>query len=402
MIKKIPVAMLKPGMFIHDLDASWMTHDFVRTRFAVDNGEIVSKIVRSGLKQIYIDTSKGADVHDAPSITQVQEQVESQVATIATPPLPSLPSKQITTQEELKRARSIVTEANVIMTHLMHDVRLGKQVEVEALMPIADEMVSSIFRNPDALISLSRMKNKDDYTFMHSVSVAGLLITFARHEGFSHAQIREIAIGGLLHDIGKMSTPDTILNKNGKLTDEEFAIMKDHVVQSRLILEKIPGFSSMALNVAAQHHERFDGSGYPLGLKGDAISSIGQMSSIVDVYDALTSERIYKDAWEPTFVLKKLIEWSQHHFKTEQVHSFIRCLGIYPVGTLVEMESGRIGIVIEQHHSNLLHPTVRFIYNRSTRRYTEPRVIELEREQSDTIKRAVSPLEFGIDLNAFN
>ncbi len=400
MIKKIPVKMLKPGMFIHDLDASWMSHDFVRTRFAVNNVEIIQKIVHSGLKQIYIDTERGLDVQDAPTIHEVKEQVSQKVSEIATSPPPRV-EIEVPAQEELVKASKVVTEANHIMSDLMQDVRLGKQVEVEALAPIADEMVSSIFRNQDALVSLTRMKSKDDYTFMHSVSVAGLLITFARHEGYSHDEIREIAIGGLLHDIGKMNTPNEILNKEGQLTDDEFAIMKDHVVQSRIILEKIPDFSTIALNVASQHHERYDGTGYPLGLKQDEISTIGQMSSIVDVYDALTSERVYKEAWEPTYVLKKLIEWGQHHFKMEQVHSFIRCLGIYPLGTLVEMESGRVGIVVEQHHENLLHPTVKFIYDRPTRLYTRIEVVDLEQQQGDPIRRSVSARDLGIDIGAF-
>ena len=287
------------------------------------------------------------------------------------------------------------------MKNLMHDFRLGKQVEVESIQPIANEMVNSIFRNKDAMVSLTRMKNKDDYTFMHSVSVAGLLISFARAEGVSFPKIEELAIGGLLHDIGKMTTPNEILNKKGKLEEEEFTIMKDHVVQSRIILKDLPGINKTALDVASQHHERIDGSGYPFNLKGKQISLAGQMAAIVDVYDALTSERVYKSAWEPAYVLRKLIEWSQHHFDTRLVHHFIRCLGIYPVGTLIEMHSGRVGIVIEQHEEDLLHPVVKFVYDTQSRGYMPVKIVDLHEKNDDQIKRSVSAKSYGIDISKF-
>lgn len=174
-----------------------------------------------------------------------------------------------------------------------------------------------------------------------------------------------------------MKVPDRILNKPGKLSESEFEIMKSHVDHGRRILGKTLGLSPISISIAAEHHERYDGSGYPQMLKGDEISLYGRMASIVDVYDALTSKRIYHNGIEPAEALKKLLEWSDYHFNTLLVHSFIRNIGIYPVGTLVRLESGSLAVVVEQHHEDLLHPKVRVIFNCNSLSYTPPRDIEL-------------------------
>ena len=213
---------------------------------------------------------------------------------------------------------------------------------MEKVEPLVEKMVDSIFRHQDALIPLARLKTHDEYTFQHSVSVCALMVAFARGLKLSREVIKEIAIGALLHDVGKAKVPDDILNKPGKLTDGEFDKMKSHVVQSKIILHNTPGISEIALDVAAQHHERFDGTGYPNKLKGQEISFYGQMGAIVDVYDAITSNRVYHKGMAPTDALKKLLEWSKFHFNPELVQSFIRTIGIYPSGSLVRLESGRM------------------------------------------------------------
>lgn len=398
MIKKIASNQLQVGMFISNLDASCLEHNFITSQFAVKDENIIQKIHTTGIKHLYIDTSKGIDIQDAATATEVSNKLDKETLKIAENS--DALDNQIPVQEELDRARGIYKDAHNIMQDLMGDIRLGKQVEVERVEPISIELVESVFRNKDALVSLSRIKDKDHYTFMHSVSVAGLMITFSRAMGFDMSLIKEIAIGGMLHDVGKMLTPNNVLNKPGKLNDGEFKIMKSHVVYSRELLEGKPGITQAALDVAAMHHERIDGSGYPLGLKGDEISLVGQMSTIVDVYDALTSVRVYKSAWEPNLALKKLLEWSSTHFKPELVKEFIRCLGIYPIGTLVELESGNVAIVIEQGISDLLNPTVKIIYN--TKKKGLVKVSELDLTTTDDrIVKSVSPQTYQIDLAMF-
>ena len=192
---------------------------------------------------------------------------------------------------EIERARRLHSDANRIVRSLAQDIRLGKQIEMEQIEPLVEQMVDSIFRNQDALLPLARLKDHDSYTFQHSVSVCALLVSFGRGLKLERPLIKELAIGGLLHDVGKAKVPDAILNKPAKLTDAEFTKMKSHVVQSIIILQNTPGISQIALDVAGQHHERFDGSGYPNQLKGEEITLYGRMGAIVDVYDAITSDR---------------------------------------------------------------------------------------------------------------
>ena len=398
MIKKIEISQLRIGMYIDDLDANWLDHNFITKRFAVSNQKTLQRLTKSGIKHLYIDTQKGKDVGEAPTRQEVEQKVEERVLKVAREEKPL--ENQVSVEEELTAARGIYKDASTLMQNLMENMRFGKEIEVEAIQATGDQMVESAFRNKDALISLSRIKDKDHYTYMHSVSVSGLMITFARSMGFDKEKIREIAVGGLLHDIGKMKTPDKILNKPGKLTDDEFEIMRSHVIYSRDLLQEKTGITQNAIDIAAQHHERVDGSGYPLGLKGDEISQVGQMSTIVDVYDALTSVRVYKNAWEPNMVLKKLMEWSHSHFNPTLVQQFIRCLGVYPIGAMVELDSGLVGIVIEQNEVNLLKPTLKIIYSARHLGYVAAHKLDLEKSD-DFIKSAIDPKKYQINPTTF-
>jgi putative nucleotidyltransferase with HDIG domain len=239
------------------------------------------------------------------------------------------------------------------------------------------QITESILRNPGTLVSLGRIREGDTYTFQHSVSVCTLLVSFCRYLELSPEIIHEAGIGGMLHDIGKMRVPDHILNKPSKLTDEEFAIMKGHVTLGLEILRGTPGISRTVVQVAGEHHERFEGSGYPEQLQGAEISQLGRMAAIVDVYDALTSNRIYHKGMEPPAALTKLFEWSDHHFDAELVQHFIQAIGIYPVGSLVKLASNRLGVVMEQGAEGLLSPRIRVMYDISRGRRLHPVDIDL-------------------------
>jgi HD-GYP domain-containing protein (c-di-GMP phosphodiesterase class II) len=264
---------------------------------------------------------------------------------------------------------------------MMDDIRLGQQIAVDRIEPLVENMVESIFRNQDALLPLARLKNHDDYTFEHSVGVCALLVAFGRGMKLDKSAIKEMALGGLLHDVGKARIPDVILNKPGKLTDDEFSRMQSHVDQGVLLLRQTPGVSAIAMQVTAEHHERFDGTGYPHKLSGDAISLYGQMAAIVDVYDAISSDRIYHKGMPPTQALKKLLEWSSHHFDPQLVQAFIRAIGIYPTGALVQLESKRLGVVVEQNEKSLLEPVVRIFYHAGKQHYIPPEIVDLAKVQ---------------------
>ncbi|MDR1662694.1 MAG: HD-GYP domain-containing protein [Azoarcus sp.] len=378
MIKLIPIAKLQMGMYVHDLNCEWIEHDFLRNRFLVDSEKTLKKIIALGIREIYIDVSQGIDVDNAPTLEEARHAVDHQIEAIASHA--AVVPRTASLGEERQRAHKLHVEANRIVFGMMHDIRLGKQIEIEQIEPMVERIVDSIFRQQDALLPLAQLKNHDEYTFQHSVSVCALMTSFARAMDMTREVIREIAIGALLHDVGKATIPDSILNKPGKLTDAEFAEMKSHVVQSKIILEATPGISPIALTVAAQHHERYDGSGYPNKLKGKEISCYGQMSAIVDVYDAITSNRCYHTGIPPTEALRKILEWSKFHFNPDLAQIFIRALGIYPTGSLVRLESGRLAIVEEQHPDRIMLPKVRAIFH-TRGHYLHPEVLDLRHSQ---------------------
>src|SRR6185369_10853035 len=372
MIKQIRTDQLKPGMYIHDLNCGWMDHPFLTSAFRVRDQVTVDKIFNLGIRELYIDTVKGADVRDAPTQREVNADLERRLQEIAR----KQPEKPIATElkDEAARARRLHGEANKIVRSMMDDIRLGQQIEIDRVEPLVENMVDSIFRNPDALLPLARLKNHDDYTFEHSVSVCALLVAFGRGMKLSRDVIKQIALGGLLHDVGKARVADAILNKPAKLSDDEFEHMKSHVAQGVSLLRQTPGVSEAAMQVTSEHHERFDGTGYPGKLAGAVISLYGQMAAIVDVYDAISSDRVYHKGMSPTQALKKLLEWSSHHFDPQLVQSFIRAIGIYPTGTLVQLESKRIGVVVEQNEKSLLEPVVRIFYHAAQQHYITPEI----------------------------
>jgi len=379
MIKKINTDQIKVGMYIHDLNCGWMGHSFLKNRFAVRDDRTIRKIWDAGIKEVYIDTDRGDDVLTGQTADEVSASLDRRILEIAAQDQEM--DDRVSLVEEAPRARRIHTEANRIIRSLMEDVRLGKQIELEKVEPMVENVADSIFRNPNALLPMTMLKDHDNYTFQHSVSVCALMVAFSREMDLPRDVILRIAVGALLHDLGKAQIPDEILNKPGKLTDEEFIIMKEHAIHSVRLLSDMPGITSLELEVAGQHHERFDGSGYPHRLIREDISLYGQMAAIVDVYDAISSDRVYHKGLSPTISLKKILEWSDHHFNPTLAQKFIRSVGIYPSGTLVRLDSGRMGVVIQQKEKNILEPLVRVFFNSHQSRYIQPEIIDLSRVQ---------------------
>ncbi|WP_234082936.1 HD-GYP domain-containing protein [Azonexus sp. R2A61] len=395
MIKQIRTDQLKPGMYISDLNCGWLDHPFLTNAFHVRDMATVDKIIKLGIRELYIDTVKGADLWEGRDQSEVNAELERRLQEIAQKK--SDRPIQVELKDEAARARRLQGEAHKIVRNMLDDIRLGQQIEVERVEPLVDGMVESIFRNQDALLPLARLKNHDDYTFQHSVGVCALLVAFGRSMKLDKAVIRQLALGGLLHDVGKARIPERILNKPAKLNEDEFTHMKRHVDEGVLLLQESGGVSEIALQVVGQHHERFDGSGYPGALGGAGISLYGQMASIVDVYDAITSARVYHKGMPPTQALKKLLEWSSHHFDPQLVQAFVRSLGIYPSGSLVMLDSKRLGVVLEQNEGNLLEPVVRVFYHTGQKHYIPPEIIDLSKFQQDRIASFESYEKWNID-----
>ena len=360
-IKRVRVEDLRTGMYIHDLNCGWLQHGFLRQHFMLSHAGQIQKMRDQGMYELYIDTERGDDVAGAPTKAEIDLVLDQQLKQSAAAGA-ALPTARVSQKEESVQARKILGEASVMVDGLLQDVRLGKSVDPAKAGPLVKEINASVLRNPGALLSLCRIKDADTYTFQHSVSICALLVSFTNALGMPADLVHEAGLGGLLHDVGKMKIPNEILNKPGKLTEQEFAIMKSHASISRDLLTGVPGISEMVIRIAGEHHERMGGEGYPAGIPGEAISQIGRMAAIVDVYDALTSNRVYHKGMEPSEVLKKLLEWSGSHLDGDLVQQFIRTLGIYPVGALVRLSSGRLAVVIEQSE-NLLRPMVRMVFD---------------------------------------
>lgn len=399
MIKKVKVEDLTPGMYVHDFNCGWIENPFFQRSILLKDDKMIMKVVDQGIRELYIDTEKGKDAKTSRPAEEVKKELQDELKKVAEKKPGVEP--RVNYAEEFAEAKKVETEARKIIHEVMDDVRLGKQIEVEKVAPVVEKITDSILHNKDALICLTRLKQANEYTFQHSVSVCALMVSFSRALGHDRAATNEIGVGALLHDVGKMKVPEAILNKETQLSENEFGLMKSHVVHSSLILSRTPGISKAGIDVAGQHHERYDGTGYPHGLKGDEISPYGQMAAIVDVYDAITSDRCYHKGMEVADALRKLFEWGKFHFNNELVHAYIRTVGIYPVGSLVKMESGLLGVVAESNPGSLMVPVVRMVYDTNKERRLEPYYVDLSkpfgRGGADSIVCHESPHKWGIN-----
>jgi HD-GYP domain-containing protein (c-di-GMP phosphodiesterase class II) len=403
MIKKIGIAQLKVGMYVHDLNCNWTEHPFVRNRLLISADDEIQKIIEAGIHELYIDTGKGLDVKDAPTAEQVQQALEQEMIELARRQPP--PLLRVSVAEELARAQQVKDQAHQVVRTVMNDARLGKAIELDQVEPVVQNITESILRNPGALTGLLRIKNKDDYTFLHSVSVCTLLVAFCRSAGMDAELTRQAGLGGLLHDTGKALVPDEVLNKPGRLTDAEFELIRKHPRDGYEILLKTPQVGAIPLDITLHHHERMDGSGYPDKLPGDQISTLAQMAAIVDVYDAITADRCYHKGIPAAEALRKIYEWSKFHFNPQHVQAFMRCVGIFPVGTLVLLESGRLGVVTEPHETNLLAPKVNVFFSAKSNTYIKPQEIDLSKPLGmgggDKIVSHESPEKWRVDPMKF-
>ena len=373
MLKKISVEQLCLGMHLQDFCGAWLDHPFWRTKFVLTDAKDIKLILESPIKEVWIDISKGLDINtdDASSGT-------AQVIAEEIPPTPPVVQKKTSFNDEVKRAANICAKGKEAVVSMFQEARMGLAIEAEAAAPLVEEISNSVLRNPGALISLARLKTADDYTFMHSVAVCALMIALARKLGLDEQQTRDAGMAGLLHDLGKAMIPMEILNKPGKLTDEEFDLVKTHPEEGHKLLLGGIGISEMTRDVCLHHHEKIDGSGYPKRLNGETMSLFAKMGAVCDVYDAVTSNRPYKAGWDPAESIKRMAEW-KGHFDPVVFQAFVKSLGIYPIGSFIRLESGKLGVVIEQGEQSLLKPKVRVFFSTKSQAYIKPETIDLAR-----------------------
>lgn len=362
-------------MYLQELSGSWLSHPFWRNKFVLENPADIREIVKSGIKEVVIDTSKGLDVANEKDDQKKAEEVEKPVNVEPVKKKPVEP--QVPIAKEMEQAAKICEQSKQAVVTMFQEVRMGKAIDSEAANSLVEEISSSINRNPGALISLARLKTVDDYTYMHSVAVCALMVAVARQLGMNEQDTREAGMAGLLHDLGKALMPTEVLNKPGKLTDEEFTIMKGHPGAGHKILLESKSVGEIPLDVCLHHHEKVDGSGYPHRLKDEQISIFSKMGAVCDVYDAITSNRPYKAGWDPAESVRKMGEWCNGHFEERIFQAFVKSIGIYPVGSLVKLRSGRLGVVIDQTEKSLLTPKVKVFFSTKSNLRITPEVLDL-------------------------
>ncbi len=378
MLKKIDVKYLREGMYVQELCSSWMDTPFWKKSFMLDDLTILEKIKKTQIQEVWIDTSKGLDVLQEGSTEIVPSVIQEIPKPVPQAVLAFDKIVPVSMDAEMGRAAKIVGKSKEAVFSMFSEARMGNVVDAENAMPLVEEIAHSVMRNPGALIGLARLKTADDYTYMHSVAVCALMIALSRKLGLDDDKTREAGLAGLLHDIGKMAVPSAILNKPGKLTDAEFISVKEHPEAGYKMLLEAKGVGKIALDVCLHHHEKIDGSGYPNRLSGDQISLYAKMGAICDVYDAITSNRPYKQGWCPAESLGKMSEWSKGHFDPVVFQAFIKSIGIYPVGTLVRLQSGRLGVVVEQQiGKSLLLPKIRVFFSSKSLAYITPELLDL-------------------------
>lgn len=415
MRKKIDVQNVEIGMYVADLDRLWRETRFMFQGFEIRSQEDLNELKRA-CKFVYIltDYNPLAPPKPAiknPQITKTDSAAEHETGGLAIsrflqedrPATKHWRRDETTLEQELPRAQKIESEARTVLYNILDDARFGNSVNTSAAKKAVVDITESVIRNPDAMMVLTQLKEADQYTALHCLRVCILAVTFGRHLQMTREELNLLGLGALLHDIGKMKVPLDILNKPGRLTDEEFTVMQSHVPEGLKILQNSSGVTPLSLQVVERHHERYGGDGYVNRMAGDAIGSFGLVSAIVDCYDAITSDRVYRSGTPAYEALTSMYNWRGQDFHPRLVEQFIQCMGIYPIGSLVELNNGAIGVVVSINRERSLRPKLVLVLDPIKSRYAPPQIVNLGQEPFTDpifpieIQKVLPPGTYGIN-----
>ncbi|MBL8450492.1 MAG: DUF3391 domain-containing protein [Dechloromonas sp.] len=372
MIRRIPIAKLLPGMYVVDMHRSWLAHTFWRSRFLVQDDDTIRRMAEEDISEVSIDTERGRDIPPPPTpLTPVNPDYVSRAERLRSKP------RTLSLGEERRRAGLLLGEARHCLEDLMGATRQGQTVELGRLEPLIERMIESVQRNPDALPPLARLKLGSEYAVGHALSTAALIVAYARQMDLERGETENLALGTLVKDIGHFAIDAGLLGKAGRFSRDERSHVERHVEEGVSVLMAHHPLPESALAVVLEHHERFDGSGYPYHIGGTEISLAGRMAAVVDRFDAMVSQRSYRRALIPALALGQVFAAGGQDFDPALLSAFVHAVGIYPVGSLVRLESGHLAVVEELHPEQLLSPVVRVIYHAGRKQYVAPVVADL-------------------------
>ena len=421
-LRQIDADALRIGMYVAQLDRPWLETPFLFQGFYIRSETEIEDIKRyCSYVEIDLDES-------SPAIRQILAATPTPVAdssksrrrglgalwrwlrALFSKP-PEAPTAQpapgefykdtVSTADELVVAKTTHSGALQQIMSTLEAVRAGKEISMPDLEVVTGAMVDSVLRNSTAMSLLARMQEKDDYTSSHAMACSIWALVFGRHLGLDRDALAAVGLGGLLLDVGKTKLPEALLKKTGKLTDEERALINSHVGHGLDIIRKAPGLDRRVIDMVATHHERFDGSGYPRGWQGNKIPIFGRIGGIVDSYAAMTSDQPYSPAKSSYDAMREFKALSDKHFQAEMVEQFIQAIGIFPPGTLVELNTGEIGVVLREHKTARLQPELAIILDSKKQPKPDLEIIDLLEQGSPTptvwIERGVQPGVYDVD-----
>lgn len=402
MDRKINVAFLKSGMYVSNLDRPWIDTPFLLEGFVIKTEEDIT-VLSQYCSYVYIDPDRGISatqyIEEAPRL-----KTNSYLERFLQDNKKKIHYKNtVDTREEIPLAEVALENASDQVAHIMEDVKEGKNLNLHAVRGVVEPILDSIIRNSEAYMWLSMMQKKSSYNYSHAVDNCALAIAFGRYMGLPKKDLMTLAIGLLMMDMGNVRVPLEILNKNGRLTDIEYKIVKKHVDYGVEILKSTKGMNEDIINIALTHHERFDGSGYPNALSGSHIPVYGRMAAIIDCYDAMTSKRPFRSAKSAYAALQNIYNWRGSAFQPELVEQFLQCMGVYPTGSIVEMTNGEVGIVLAQNATQRMRPKIMLLLDEDKTHLIEYKTIDLAKHFEDSsgyplnIYRGLDPGQYGID-----
>lgn len=380
--RKVDVANLEIGMYVGQLDRDWLDSPFMLQGFLLNSEEQIEE-VRKICKFVYIDVTLGKDVPD--SLKKISGRVpgngsgkngDYDFTTIPSPPT-------VPFEDEIKQAKRVHKRLSSIVNDLFYSATTGKHLDISQAKEVVHEVVNSINRNQYALEWMTQLKNKDEYTAIHSMNVCILSVKLGKHIGFSQDDLNMVGLCGMLHDIGKLNVPIEILNKPGSLTEPEMEIMRHHADMGANLLKNTKGTPEEAYHTALTHHEKLDGTGYPSEMPSGNINMFTRIVSIADIYDAVTSERVYHTSMQPHEANSLLYSLREHHLDAKLVEAFIQCVGVYPVGTIVETKNGEVGLVVSSSDRHRINPYILMVLNQSKGRISKPYIVNTARMKDD-------------------